>query len=155
MNQNEAAILREQHDVPERFEDEPFLAGAVSNLMQPWDAPAIRNPEARHRFSLSTCDGCHGGETDTDRKHIASRVAGELALLSPFMTGETVIDPVSSASRQFGELARRRADLEAIVCGSDPARASTRPTVSGPLPAFENATADREALLSRGIRRTH
>ena len=115
INENEAAILTETHEVPLSFEGEPFLGGAVFNNIDIWDAP-INNPEARHKFSLNTCNGCHGGETNTSFLQIFPRFPGEQSQLSGFLTGTTVFDPITGEPRRLAELARRRALLEAAVC---------------------------------------
>lgn len=119
INANEDTILAEIHDVPATFEGAPFQGAAVFNNIDIWDAPGIANPEARHKFSLNTCNGCHGGETNTAFLHINPRQAGEQSGLSAFLTGETVGDPVTGEPRRLAELSRRRKLLEAIVCADE------------------------------------
>lgn len=120
INANEPTILAETHDVPANFEGAPFQAGAVFNNIDAWFAPGIENPEARHKFSLNTCNGCHGGETNTAFLHISPRFPGEQSSLSGFMTGTTVFDPETGEPRRLAELARRRALMEEVVCaGAD------------------------------------
>lgn len=72
--------------------------------------------EARHLFSLQTCNGCHGKETATAFNHIASSNTGA-AKLSGFLSGTiSVTDPVnSSIVRQFNEMGRREEDLNWLV----------------------------------------
>jgi len=82
INANEATILTETHEVPLSFEDAPFQGGAIFNNIDFWSAPAIVNPEARHKFSLNTCNGCHGGETNTAFLHIFPRIPGQPSTLS-------------------------------------------------------------------------
>jgi hypothetical protein len=118
INENHDLVLREQHDVPARFDGAPFQGGAVLNLGNRWNAPGIDDPEARHKFSLNTCDGCHGGETQTGFFHVSPRQAGEPSRLSKFLTGETVRDPITKQPRTLSELYRRRQLLESIVCSS-------------------------------------
>src|SRR5262249_14245687 len=116
INQNEAAILSETHEAPMSFEDKPFQAASVFNNIDFWNAPGITNPEARHKFSLNTCNGCHGAETQTFFLHINPRAAGEASQLSGFLTGIDVSDPVTGAPRRLSELARRRGLIEALIC---------------------------------------
>jgi Concanavalin A-like lectin/glucanases superfamily len=116
INANEAAVVAETHEVPATFEDQPFQAGAVFNNIDAWDAPGIKNPEARHKLSLNTCNGCHGGETNTRFLQIGPRSPGQPSSLSGFLTGTTVFDRFSGQQRRFNELARRRQLLESIVC---------------------------------------
>ncbi len=117
VNANEAAILAERHDVPDVFADRRFLGGAVFNDLSGWFAAGIRNNEARHKFSLNTCNGCHSSqETGTGFLHISPRFPGEEASLSGFMTGITVFDPVTSEPRSLNDLGRRNRDLRALVC---------------------------------------
>jgi len=136
INQNEAAILTQTHDVPSTFEGAPFLGAAVRNNIDFWDAPGIDNPEARHLFSLNTCNGCHGREAGVnDFLQIHPRSAGSETQLSGFLTGTVVSDPVvSGQQRSFNDLQRRADDLSALVCappaGARTSRAAARPTVS-------------------------
>jgi hypothetical protein len=118
INANEATILTETHDVPLIFEDAPFLAGAVFNNIDFWSAPGIANPEARHKFSLNTCNGCHGAETGTRFLQINPRSAGESSFLSGFLTGVTVFDPETGQPRRLAELARRRQLMESVLCAT-------------------------------------
>jgi hypothetical protein len=74
--------------------------------------------DARFRFSIGTCKGCHGGETDTPFLHIGPRNPGEPAILSPFLRGRvTVADPEwgSGLVRNFDEMLRREVDLRVLV----------------------------------------
>jgi hypothetical protein len=119
INENEAAILSETHEAPLSFEGEPFQGGAVFNNIDIWDAPGINNPEARHKFSLNTCNGCHGGETQTGFLQIFPRFPGEQSGLAGFQTGITVFDPITGEQRRLAELPRRRALLEAAVCADE------------------------------------
>jgi len=120
LNDNEAIILTERHETPLLFEDVAFTAGAVFNNIDFWAAPGITNPEARHKFSLNTCNGCHGAETQTAFLHVFPRAAGQQSTLSGFLTGTTVFDPTSGQERRFSELARRRGLLETLVCEGQP-----------------------------------
>jgi hypothetical protein len=117
INANEATILTETHEMPLSFEGAPFQAGATFNGgFDFWFAPGIVNPEARHKFSLNTCNGCHGGETNTGFLHIFPRDPGQPSQLSGFLVGITVTDPVTRTQRRLSELARRRLLMEAVVC---------------------------------------
>jgi len=116
INQNEAAVIAETHEVPASFAGAPFQAAAVFNNFDTWSAPGINNPLARHKFSLNACNGCHGGETQTSFLQINPRVAGQPSQLSGFLTGITVTDPFDGTVRQFNELGRRRTLMEAAVC---------------------------------------
>ncbi|WP_224372502.1 hypothetical protein [Hyalangium versicolor] len=115
---NEAAILAEQYVIPERINGVPFL-GASSVVPEKffWRAPGV-STEARHKFSLHTCSGCHAGETATDFTHVSPRRAGRVATLSVFMRGGTVKDPWTQEPRTFDDLGRRAEDLSALVCGT-------------------------------------
>jgi hypothetical protein len=137
VNENEAAILLEQHSVPESFAGAPFLGGSSFNDLVPWFGDGtILNNDARHKFSLNTCNGCHGPEADTAFLQISPRVPGGTAFLSPFLTGTTVRDPVDGAPRELNDLQRRRLDLEFLVCtpagggGNRMAAAPGTPTVA-------------------------
>lgn len=117
INQNETAILAETHTAPLSFEGQPFQAASVFNNIDIWSAVGVNNPDARHKFSLNTCNGCHGGETNTAFLHIFPRFTGERSQLSQFHTGTDVFDFETGQVRRLSELGRRRALLEPIVCG--------------------------------------
>ena len=118
INANQAAILAEQHTVPESFSGQRFL-GASSKVPENffWRAPSVGS-EARHKFSLNTCNGCHAGETGTEFTHISNRAAGQPAQLSLYLRGGMVPDPVTLSPRPFDDLGRRAQDLETLVCGT-------------------------------------
>jgi len=162
INANEATILTETHTVPEQFQEAPFLAGAVLNdFFTTWQAQGINNNEARHKFALNTCNGCHSIETGVNFLQIGPRFAGNgsEAFLSGFLTGTVVPDPVTGQLREFNDLARRRADLRAQVCPVDPT------PMPGPGPGPMMGTGGtggratpsqlRLGTLARGISRTH
>jgi hypothetical protein len=120
INANESAILAERHEVPETFGGVPFLAAAIPNNIDAWFAPNVENNEARHKFSLNTCNGCHGAETNTGFLHVFPRFPGERTQLSRFLTGGTVFDPQSDEPRELNDLKRRKDDLKPIVCPTPP-----------------------------------
>jgi hypothetical protein len=119
IDENEASILTEKHETPPLLGDAPFQAGALMNDLEHWDAAGIKNPEARYKFSLNTCDGCHGGETATSFFHILPRNKGSQSQLSTFLTGSTIRDAATGEPRTYNELARRQRLLENIVCEPD------------------------------------
>jgi hypothetical protein len=120
INDNEPIILTELHEAPLQLDGMPFQAGAVFNNIDLWSAPAITNPEARHKFSLNTCNGCHGAETGTFFLHIIPRLEGEQSRLSGFLNGTDVFDPITGKTRRLSELARRRGLVEKVVCANGP-----------------------------------
>lgn len=119
INQNAAAIKAQLHTVPLSFLGAPFRAGAVENRGDDfWNAPGITDPLARHRFSLNTCDGCHGGETRTAFLHVFPRESDQVAALSAFMTGTSAPDPVTGVLRTLNDLGRRASDLRSFLCAN-------------------------------------
>lgn len=117
INQNEAAILRGNYELPATFQSSPFIGGGVFNDLNGWTAAGINNNDARQQFSLNTCNGCHSlGETNTFFFQVFPRQLGTESALSPFITGTTVTDPVSGDLRTLNDLRRRADDLEAVVC---------------------------------------
>ncbi len=115
----------------------PFLGGA--GIMDTegffWNGPttaSITSGDARHAFSLNTCNGCHAKETATHFTHMHLAVAatttsttlpatctntaarGTLAM-SGFLTGIDVLDPVTGTSRHFADLDHRRTILASIA----------------------------------------
>jgi hypothetical protein len=118
IQQNQADIVAERHTVPNSLGGVPFLAAmARTPLDFFWRAPGVSS-EARHKFSMNTCSGCHAGETQTEFVHVAPRSAGRVAALSPYLKGTTVTDPVTRSTRVFDDLGRRAEDLKALVCPS-------------------------------------
>jgi hypothetical protein len=142
VNQNQATILQQLHTVPPTFEGQPFQAGSSINPIVFWSAPGIVNNDARQLFSLNTCNGCHGQETGTIFLQIQPRFLGQEAVLSGFLTGITVPDPVSGVPRTFSDLAARQADLTSLAC---PAPAAATPA----------AAAARTAFIRTGRRLVH
>ncbi len=116
VNTNEPAILAGSHVVPLTFSGLPFLSGHAPidpDASFHWNPGGIANNNARHEFSLATCNACHGGETATDFTHISERPAGAPSTLSGFLTGIIVSDPVDGTPRAFDDLTRRAAILDA------------------------------------------
>ncbi|MGK3960792.1 LamG-like jellyroll fold domain-containing protein [Sorangium sp. So ce118] len=151
VNQNEAAIVAEQFTVPDTFQGAPFLGGSSFNNLTAWTAPGILNNEARHKFSLNTCNGCHGGaETGTTFLHVNPRTLGSEASLSAFMTGINMPDPVTGEVRTLNDLGRRNQDLAALVCEPVPTFAAGAPAARAAAPS-----GSRSAFIRRGIGRVH
>ena len=120
VNDETPAILADQHVVPNSYAGRPFLGGVADAQPPPsgWNLPNVINREARHKFALQTCNGCHLLETGTtDFFHIRPPVSGSgTAQLSGFMTGIDVVDPFdASPTRHFDELERRAVDLDALA----------------------------------------
>ncbi|HLL71795.1 MAG TPA: choice-of-anchor X domain-containing protein [Pyrinomonadaceae bacterium] len=137
VNLNTPSILTQTHVVPLIFNGQIFLGGsslAPRNPTAPVDVnthwnngrwPVITNRQARHLFSLNTCNACHTGETNTVFTHIKPAPFGTEAGLSGFMNGITpgsgivpfkVVDPADgSPTRKFNEFRRRRIDLDILV----------------------------------------
>lgn len=129
---NQAAILAHMHQVLPNFQNAPFLGGNAPNSFMFWNSsPAANSNDARHFFSQSTCNGCHGRETNTVFTHVDTRQAGSPSGLSQFLIGlgtlatpttHQVIDPVVSATVwNDGDLLRRQQDLAALLGSSCPA----------------------------------
>jgi hypothetical protein len=152
VNGNEAAVVNTTHSVPLLLGGgQPFLGGKAHTQtpLHFWDAAVaagpdhITNNEARHKFSLTTCSGCHGGEADTrkggfigsvpdfahpDFVHVAFVPFGVKATLSGFLIGDPndalglfrVNDPSGRGPNHgFNDLEDRARKLEqtaAILC---------------------------------------
>lgn len=125
---NEPAILTLSHELP------ASLMGGESTVNFTWangGSAGPVNPDTRHLFALSTCNGCHSSETGTGFLHIAPRAAGQVASLSGFLgvsaaagaspglpaTSHTVFDPVSGAARRYNEPWRRVCEATRILHG--------------------------------------
>lgn len=116
VNANTPGILAGTYTVPLNWGMAPFRGGASTHFINfDWDGPppactSIANANARHEFSLNTCNGCHGAETDTIFKHVEPRPAGVPSVLSGFLTGIGTMDMCGNP-RAFNDLARRQVDL--------------------------------------------
>ena len=76
-----------------------------------WSGPGIVSNDAREKFSLGTCNGCHTGETGTHFRHLGLGISP-----SGFLTGIDVPDPVvPSTIRHFDDLARRAVALAELA----------------------------------------
>jgi hypothetical protein len=116
VNANTPAILANNYTVPLSWLGTSFRgAAAPHSLDLNWDGPppactSIGDPQARHIFSLNTCSGCHGAETNTGFKHVEPRLPGSASVLSGFLTGISTTD-MCGLPHTFGDLKRRAADL--------------------------------------------
>jgi len=161
INSNEAAILANTYVIPDQFESVGFLGGKSHTRFRPvgnfasaskdphhWNGLGsatptafITNDDARQNFSLNTCSGCHGGETQAAFTMIDPAEYGREAELAGFLTGTpgrsvggfaprdldgangimNVPDPAGRASdnnrRKFSDLQRRADDLQTFVNG--------------------------------------
>ena len=130
-------ILADTYVVPDQFpsgySSRYFLgahsSNAVANTYWVGGSGYTVPPDVRHQFSKGTCSGCHSAETGTGFFHIQGREKGDVAKLSPFLTGyecggsmlgcgaeiygnpHCVDDPVSHQQRCFGEVDRRVEDI--------------------------------------------
>lgn len=113
------------HEVPTEFPaGQSFLSG--NSLVPPpgsvdfWDAPGVTDVEGEFKFSLATCNACHGRETQTSFTHVKPRPQNQAAGLSGFLTGTTVTDPRSSSTQhEFNDL-RDRATILRTLTGEIP-----------------------------------
>lgn len=121
-----ADILAGRHTVPLQFGTPlvPFLSGSapMSDENFFWDGPPPRGTSiptpVRHNFSLNTCSGCHAGETGTPFTHVFTRLAGQEAKLSDFLTGLNMpkLDPADGVTpHHFADLKRREQDLLELI----------------------------------------
>ncbi len=156
INANAADILATRHEVPLAFEATPFRGGKSHTQAPPAGTPSGTSPHhwngmgsatpasfitddnVRQNFSLNTCSGCHGGETQTSFTMIDPKPFGVEATMAGFLTGTpgrtlagTPIDldgpngimfvpdpagrPSADSRRKFADLQRRANDLETLV----------------------------------------
>lgn len=139
INSNQTAVENNNYTVPDEVPSNAGAAtpttsflGGKSHAISPahhWDggpsmtSAFINSDQARHVFSLNTCSGCHGGETQTRFTHIAPSSFGVEAALSGFLTGINVTDPagrpsIAPAVRNFHDLLRRENDLANLLANS-------------------------------------
>jgi hypothetical protein len=123
------------YSVPNTFSDGSYFRGGVNTLSGPfpssfWNGPAPTGMPSeqlsdwintRFRFSVGTCNGCHGDETGTSILHILPQAVGAEAKRSPLLSGVVDIpDPAwgGNVVRQFNEMWRRENDLRNLVNGA-------------------------------------
>jgi hypothetical protein len=124
---NEGAILANRHLVPAKYPTplDAFLSPASrttspSNI-EHWEVDMTRLADAaetRRKFSLNTCDACHGGETGTSFLHIGLRAPGAASALSGFLTGIDVNVPVTHNIHHYDDLAERAQRMDDILSAS-------------------------------------
>ena len=130
INANQAAILDGSYRVPLKFPGtQSFLGASAPNVLFFWNSiPPANSNDARHNFSLGTCSGCHGQETDTFFTHVTPRPSHQVAALSEFLIGSpgslrnpgtvTRPDHVDNSPRTYGDLLARQSKLDAILGAS-------------------------------------
>ena len=134
INEFEAQILAHQHVVPSVYQGQNFLGGSSFNNIDFWDGIGIHNNEARHLFSLNTCNACHGAETSTGFLQVGPRTPGNVAFISGFLGGEDgtgidVTDPVDGVTvRHFNDLEFRAKDLCRLLQASCSVLATDAPS---------------------------
>lgn len=87
--------------------------------------PDVAFGKARWQFSVGTCTGCHGADTQTFSFHVFPRdpLSGAPAFLSNFVNGTYTTAPDSQwpgliPSRTINEMVRRENDLRNLVNGA-------------------------------------
>ncbi len=144
INAHQTSIIAGTHNVLPIWSSQRILTGSTINTSVAdnvvWKAPGIASTEARHKFSLNTCNSCHGGETryngkpvvsfptpETSFVHITPRDfnvqsdlskfligTGTLAAPSTFQKGDPVMPTTSYTIRPFGDVLRRQGDLASM-----------------------------------------
>jgi hypothetical protein len=104
--------------VPAKLGGAPFLAGGATLPADVWSAPGV-DPEVRFQFAIHSCHGCHGelfGTTHYLNAHISPRIFDVEPEIGGYLTGTTLVDPVTSEAREINELFRRAMDARPLVC---------------------------------------
>ncbi len=119
VNASASAIIAGAYSVPLQWSGSPIRAGRaiVTNPTATppfWSKPAsvIPNRQARHVFSLNTCDGCHGDELGTNFTHVSWTGA-----LSPFLSGALTVPDRADGTpvRTFNEVLARQTFLDQVA----------------------------------------
>ncbi|MFB1482408.1 hypothetical protein [Corallococcus sp. RDP092CA] len=119
VNASASAIITGAYSVPLQWSGSPIRAGRaiVTNPTATppfWSKPAsvIPNRQARHVFSLNTCDGCHGDELGTNFTHVSWTGA-----LSPFLSGALTVPDRADGTpvRTFNEVLARQTFLDQVA----------------------------------------
>lgn len=102
---------------PEKLRDFPGFWGGPNPTGLPVDTQGQWS-QARFRFSIGTCNGCHSAETGTGILHIFPGAVGSEANRSQWLSGAfNVPDPITGSTRSFDEMSRRETDLRKLVNG--------------------------------------
>lgn len=120
--ENRQAILNGGHNLDGMYQGAPFQ-GCTTHVPHHafefgWRLPTGSQVDSllRHKFSLGTCNGCHGGETHTLFTHVSyDHPIGREAVLSGYLTGITLRDPIDGQMRTFGELQNRAEYLATLL----------------------------------------
>ncbi|NRD53450.1 MULTISPECIES: hypothetical protein [Corallococcus] len=119
VNANTGPIISGTYSVPLPWAGGTFRSGRalVTNPVATppfWSLPAsaIPNRQARHVFSLNTCDGCHGDELGTNFTHVSWTGA-----LSPFLSGALTVPDRADGTpvRTFNEVLARQTFLDQMA----------------------------------------
>ena len=71
---------------------------------------------ARHKFSLSTCSGCHNGDTNTQFFMLEPRNFNEISDMPSFLTGGSVKDAVNPEESHFyHDLGQREKNMKNLL----------------------------------------
>jgi hypothetical protein len=120
------------YSVPLQFDGGGVFRGGVNtlgdNLPSFWSGPTPTGlpsaqlgawADARFRFSVGTCSGCHTTEGGTSILHILPAAPGNETFRSPLLSGSVdITDPTDGTLRQFNEMWRRENDLRNLVNGA-------------------------------------
>jgi hypothetical protein len=123
---NRTAVTELEPNVPLDLDGVPLRGGAAAIQYRMFWAPAVE-PRLRHRFALSTCNGCHYLETApegtveqaVEPRHLRARFAGQAAERSCFLLGEAVVDP-DGTRHYFADLLRRQAIMAELAAPPPP-----------------------------------
>jgi hypothetical protein len=120
VNENAAAIKNREFIVPESFQDAPLIGGTSEVPFDfNWPRLTIADNDARHKFAMMTCNGCHHKESGPKPDgalgflHIGGRAKDREADLSVFLTGGAPVEDPTDATvkRSFNDLAERQKAL--------------------------------------------
>ncbi len=141
------------YTIPDTYLGKAYVGASAFQPVNPpgnvwWGGVNREDPETRVRFSLNTCNACHGRETQTNFEQVVNRAKGQQATLAGFLVGcsgssgayhddcregnppcpltapctESVGDPQNDPLRHnFGDILRRAGVLSNILngCSSD------------------------------------
>ena len=114
INQRESQILDGEVGPPAP----KWMEGGIANhrFGFSFKPPGVRINLARHKFSLSTCGGCHNGDTRTSFFMIVPRPHNQESSMPSFLTGGTVRDTVNSNEfHHYDDLRQRENNMGNLV----------------------------------------
>jgi hypothetical protein len=158
INQRESQILDGEVGPRAPAWMEGPVANQPGNFSYKFGSDAVRTNLARYKFSLSTCSGCHTGDTDTGFQMVESRGINQPARFAGFMEGDqqggpfTVNDLVNrNEVHEFFDLKAREEVVRDILTISKEVDAARLRLVRTEIDPIQTNQAPTQIFVSGGV----